>query len=66
MTLGLIALIPVLVIVGPVLASALIARYNGVGWTGGAGLTGGIGVLVGMSVLAAAWAFSLAWQRGTR
>ncbi|MBC7301311.1 MAG: hypothetical protein H5T78_10170 [Nocardia sp.] len=63
-TLGLILLIPVLITAGPILASALIARYHGVGWSGGMAF-GAIGVLVGMSVVASAWAFRLAWRRGS-
>ncbi|MFE1592496.1 hypothetical protein [Nocardia sp. NPDC058705] len=63
-TLGLILLIPVLITAGPILASALIARYDGVGWSSGS-VFGAIGVLVGMSVLASAWAFRLAWRRGS-
>ncbi|MFD3702400.1 hypothetical protein ACFWUP_04575 [Nocardia sp. NPDC058658] len=62
-TLGLILLIPVLITAGPILASALIARYHGVGWSGGM-VFGAIGVLVGMSALASAYAFRLAWRRG--
>ncbi|WP_410872459.1 hypothetical protein [Nocardia sp. A7] len=63
-TLGLILLIPVLITAGPILASALIARYQGVGWSGGV-IFGAIGFVVGMSVLASAWAFRLAWRRGS-
>ncbi|MFC4373828.1 hypothetical protein ACFO5K_06900 [Nocardia halotolerans] len=64
-TLGLILLIPVLVTAGPIAASALIARYAGVGSSGGVVLAL-IGVLVGLSVLASVWAFRLAWRRAHR
>ncbi|MGY0499862.1 hypothetical protein ACWZHB_15355 [Nocardia sp. FBN12] len=63
-TLGLILLIPVLITAGPILASALIARSQGVGWSA-AIVFGVIGILVGMSVTASAWAFRLAWRRGS-
>ncbi|MFD3508147.1 hypothetical protein [Nocardia sp. NPDC058666] len=63
-TLGLILLIPVLVTAGPILASALIARYHGVGWSGGV-VFGALAAVAAVLVLAAAWAFGLAWQRGT-
>ncbi len=63
-TLGLILLIPVLITAGPILASALIARSQGVGWSGGV-VFGVIGILVGMSITASAWAFRLAWRRGS-
>ncbi|MFD6450106.1 MULTISPECIES: hypothetical protein [unclassified Nocardia] len=63
-TLGLILLIPVFITAGPILASALIARYDGVGWSGGV-VFGVIATVVVMSVLASAWAFRLAWRRGS-
>ncbi|MFC9872246.1 hypothetical protein ACFWBG_32025 [Nocardia salmonicida] len=63
-TLGLILLIPVFITAGPILALALIARNNGVGWSGGV-IFGAIATVVVMSALASVWAFRLAWQRGS-
>ncbi|MGF0319060.1 hypothetical protein ACQR3Z_24575 [Nocardia fluminea] len=63
-TLGLILLIPVFITVGPILAYAWIARYDGVGWSGGV-VFGAIAAVVVMSVLASAWVFRLAWRRGS-
>lgn len=64
-TLGLILLIPVLLTAGPVAASALIARYAGLGVSGGVVLVT-IAVVIGISALASVWAFRLAWRRGHR
>ncbi|WP_280344091.1 hypothetical protein [Nocardia neocaledoniensis] len=62
-TIGLILLIPVLVTAGPIMASALIARYAGVGASGVVVLTAVTVVVIG-AVLAAIVAFRLAWRRG--
>ncbi|MFD5179118.1 hypothetical protein ACFWM1_25150 [Nocardia sp. NPDC058379] len=62
-TVGLILLIPVLATAGPILASAMIARYAGVGRSGVVVLAVLAGVVV-VAVLAACWAFRQAWRRG--
>ncbi|WP_336083669.1 hypothetical protein [Nocardia sp. SSK8] len=63
-TLGLILLIPVLATAGPIAASALIARYAGLGWSGWSVYVV-IAVVVGGSIAASMWAFRLAWRRAT-
>ncbi|MFE3543264.1 hypothetical protein ACFXK0_09850 [Nocardia sp. NPDC059177] len=63
-TLGLILLIPVLATAGPIAASALIARYGGLGWSGWS-VYAVIAVVVCGSVAASMWAFRLAWRRGS-
>ncbi|GGK37962.1 hypothetical protein [Nocardia camponoti] len=65
-TVGMVLLIPVLVIVGPVVASALIARYSGPGDSSGIGFALIIAIVIGVLAIAAALiAFGLAlWRRG--
>lgn len=62
-TVGLILLIPVLATAGPIAASALIARYAGVGGSGVLVLVL-IAAVVCAAVVAATMAFRLAWRRG--
>ncbi|MFD6390711.1 hypothetical protein ACWF9G_17400 [Nocardia sp. NPDC055029] len=62
-TVGLILLIPVLATAGPIAASALIARYAGVGRSGVLVLVV-IAAVVCAAVVAATMAFRLAWRRG--
>lgn len=62
-TVGLILLIPVLATAGPILASAMIARYAGVGPSGAVVLVV-ITAVIAIAVLTAGWAFRQAWRRG--